>query len=148
MASRVVRPETQTLQISGGDWLLVKKRLNHGERQEAFARRYISDIFGQRVNLALAGMDPVLAYLVDWSLTDLDGHVIPIRGKPYDERVTALNSIDGESFAEIRTAIEVHEAAMTSAREVEKNGQDGAKESSAISPSLASVAGDSTTSAL
>lgn len=148
MASRVVRPETTKIDISDGDWLIVKKRLNHGEQQESFARKYIADAFGgNRVNLKLAGMDRVTAYLVDWSLIDLEDRAIPIRGKPIDEVEAALNAIDPESFAEIRDAIAVHEVTMKAERDAKKNGPDGATASSPTSPSPALAAGLSPTSA-
>jgi len=143
MASRVVRPETKRLTISNGDWLLVKKRLNHGEQQEAFARRYQADVVGSRVNLRLLGMDRVLAFLVDWSLIGLDDQVIEIRGKSADEVEAALNSIDPESFEEIRTAIDAHERAMADERAAEKNGTAGAIESAAISPLPSAAVGAS-----
>jgi len=139
--SRVVRPEYKRVEISNGDWLLLKKRLNHGEQQEAFARKYTSDGIGSRVNLRLVGMDRVLAFLVDWSLVGLDEQVIDIRGKSADEIEAALNSIDPDSFTEIKRAVEAHERAMDAERVASKNGKDGEIGSAAISPSLSAVAG-------
>lgn len=137
MPSRVVGIASRKLTISGGDWLLVKDRLNHGEQQDAFARRYLATEFGHRVNLRAQGMDKVTAYLLDWSLVDLQDHVIEIRGKPLNDVESALNSIDAESFAEIFNAIEAHETAMAAARAEEKKVQAGANGSSATSPSPA-----------
>lgn len=142
--SRIVRPDQTTLQISGGDWLLVKKRLNHGEVSEAFALKYEADqvsIGGYRTNLRRVGMETILIYLLDWSLVDLEGHVIPIRGKTHDEIASVLNSLDDESFEEIKAAIRAHEQAMDAERAAAKNGQDGASGSSAISPSPSTTAG-------
>jgi hypothetical protein len=146
MASRVVRPETKRVTISDGDWLLLKKRLNHGEQQEAFARKYVADVVGSRLNLRLVGMDRVLAFLVDWSLTGLDDQVIEIRGKSADEVEAALNSIDPQSFAEIKTAVEQHELAMDVERATVKNAKAGENGSAAISPSPSAAAGPLTTS--
>jgi hypothetical protein len=143
MGSRVVRPETKRLPISGGDWLLVKKRLNHGEQQQAFARRYTATEFGSRVNLERVGMDRVLAFLVDWSLTDLADQVIDIRGKSAEEVEAALNTIDPESFAEIKAAVEQHELAMDAERTAAKNGTAGETVSAAILPSPCAAAGAS-----
>lgn len=141
MPSRVVRPETKTLSISGGDWVLVKKRLNHGEQQASFARRYLADAGGHRVNLQLVGMEKVTAYLLDWSLTDLEEHPLVIKSQPIETVEAALNAIDPESFVEIRDAIEAHEVAMALARAAEKNDPGGEKESPAISPSPDAAAG-------
>lgn len=38
--SRFVRPDMVTLKLSGGDTVVVRKRLNTGETREAFARMY------------------------------------------------------------------------------------------------------------
>lgn len=144
MPSRVVGIASRKLAISGGDWLLVKDRLNHGEEQEAFARRYLATEFGHRVNLRAAGMDLVTAYLLEWSLTDLHEQVIPIRGQPTDAVESALNAIDHESFAEIHAAIETHIAAMAAARAQEKKLSAGATASSVISPSPVSAGASAT----
>jgi hypothetical protein len=144
MPSRVVRPETDKLPISDGDWVLVKRRLNHGETQKMFARRYLSDAFGNRVNLELAGMEKVTAYLLDWSLTDLEDKPLVIRDKSIDEVESAINAIDPESFAEIRAAIDAHELAQAIKRAEEKKLRAGAHASSPTSPSPSAVDGGST----
>jgi len=144
MGSRVVRPDTKRLTISNGDWLLVKKRLNRGEQQEAFAFLYTATEFGSRLNLRLVGMGRVLAFLVDWSLTGLDDEPLEIRGKSLDEVAAVLNSIDGESVQEIIAAIDAHELAMAAEREAAKNGTGGAIGSAAISPSPSAAVGAST----
>lgn len=145
MASRVVGIASRKLLISGGDWLLVKDRLNHGEQQDAFARRYVANSQGgHSVNLRVAGMEKVTAYLLDWSLTGLDEHVIVIRGQPVDVVESALKSLDPESFAEIFNAIEAHEQAMAIARAEEKKLQAGATASAATSSSPGLVAASAT----
>ena len=150
MPSRVVRPLSRRIQISGGDWLLVKDRLNHGEQQDAFARKYVANVFGgHAVNLRAQGMEKVTAYVVDWNLTGLDDQVLPLRTEGELDLVVmaaSLNSIDPESFAEILAAIEMHVTAMDQARAEEKKLQAGATASSATSPSPAPVTGPSPTS--
>jgi hypothetical protein len=142
MASRMVRPETTTLQISGGDWLLVKKRLNNGEQRAMFARMYLEGSDGAlHVNPLQTGISKVLAYLVDWSLTDLQGKQIVILNQSIDAVICGLDAIDPDSFAEIKTAIETHEAAMRAEREQEKNAQAGETTSAATSPSLSAAGG-------
>lgn len=141
--SRVVRPKFRRVTISDGDWLLLKEQLTHGEQQEAFARKYVADVMGNRLNLRLVGMDRVLAFLVDWSLVGLDNQVIDIRGKSTDEVEGALNSLDTESVAEIRTAVEQHEADMEKERAERKNSQGIANASSVTSPSPFAVTGAS-----
>lgn len=145
MASRVVGIASRRLTISNGDWLLVKDRLNHGEEQDAFARRYVATEFGHRVNLRAAGMDLVTAYLLDWSLTGLDEQVLEIRGRPIPDLESALNSIDAESFTEIHAAIDTHVAAMAAERDAKKKTPPGAPGSSPISLSPASAPAPSAT---
>lgn len=141
MGSRVVRPDTVTLSISDGDWILVKARLNHGEQQKAFEHRFISDVSGQRVNLALAGMETITAYLLDWSLTGPDGQLLVIKGQPLDVVEGHLNRIDPESVAEIRDAIDAHVRAKTAARAEEKKLRTGTTADAMISPSPSAVVG-------
>lgn len=136
MASRFIRPDTDTLTISQGDTLVVKRRLNAGERRQMFAEMYRESLDGRlRFNPVTTGISRVLAYLVDWSLKD-EGKPVVIRDQPTSVVAAALDGLDPDSFTEILAAIEAHEDRMTTAREQEKNGQDGATESSATSPSL------------
>jgi hypothetical protein len=146
MPSRVVGIESRKLTISGGDWLLVKDRLNHGEQQDAFARKYVPNALGgHSVNLRGQDLAKVTAYLLDWTLTGLDEQPLVIRGQPIEVVEAALNSIDPESFAEIFNAIDAHESAMARARAEEKKRSAGASASSATSPSPASAPAPSAT---
>jgi hypothetical protein len=143
MRSRVVIPETRRIDISDGDWILVRKRLTHGETQEAFKRRYLSGVDGKlHVDPIQIGHAQIIAYLVDWSLTTPDGDVIAIKGHPADYVEGALNSFDDETVAEILGAIRQHETEMADARATEKKTiPTGASGSSPTSISPASVAG-------
>ena len=142
--SRFVRPETKTLTLGNGDTLLVKKRLNHGEQRAAFARLCLAGADGTvRVNPLSTGMAQVTAYLLDWSLKDNDGRQVKIQGVSVDDLTAALDNLSPEDFAEIRAAIEDHEAAMAAERAQEKNERDGVPNEPAISPSPSAVAGAS-----
>lgn len=122
--NRFVAPETQVLKISRGDTLTVKRRLNAGEQRAAFARMALAGTDGAlRINPLEVGLATILAYLVDWSLTDASGKVVPISGQAPDVVAAALNALDPGSYAEIREAIEAHDAAVQEAREQEKNDQ-------------------------
>jgi hypothetical protein len=140
--SRFVKPETTTLKISRGDTLTVKRRLNSGEQRAAFARMAVAGVDGQRrIDSTEVGRSLMVAYLVDWSLTDDDGKRVEIADLPPDAVASVLDALDPESFVEIREAIEAHDASIRAEREQEKNGQGGGKESSAISPSPEPLAG-------
>jgi len=144
MRSRVVIPETRRIEISDGDWILVRKRLTHGETQEAFKRRYLSGVDGRlHVDPVQIGHAQILAYLVDWSLTTPEGDTIAIRGETADFIEGALNSFDDDTVAEILTAIRKHEADMDAARAAEKKTiLSGAIASSPTSISQGPAIGD------
>lgn len=134
--SRFVRPDTKTLHITDGDWLLVKKRLSAGEHRALFARMYLAATDGRfHVNPLQRGIAQITAYLIDWSLTDDQGKPVVIRDKSIDDLTTILDSLDLESFTEIREAIEAHEEAMIAEREEEKKTRTGERPSSVTSPS-------------
>lgn len=127
--SRFVRPEETRLEISHGDWLLVKKRLNKGEWTQAFERQMVPALEGWRVNPMLTGLVQVAAYLIDWSLAEY-----PIRGKSVDDVTAALNALDPDDFAEILAAIRTHEAAVQRERDLEKKTHTPNSDVTVISP--------------
>lgn len=119
--NRFVRPETAVLTISQGDTLTVKRRLNAGEQRAMFAQMYTAGVDGaMRANPMQSGVALVLAYLLDWSLVDESGKTVPIRDQPYATVKAALDALDPLSFAEVRQAIEQHDAAMDAERAEEK----------------------------
>jgi hypothetical protein len=65
------------------------------------------------------GRATVLAYLVDWTLTD-EGEPVPIRGLSVDELGAVVDNLEGPDFREVREAIEAHERRESEAREAEK----------------------------
>lgn len=149
MASRMRKPETDTLHISNGDWLLVKKHLTAGEQREII-KRTVKPMHAGDVNPEFdpveADLAYVLTYLLDWSLTDLDGQRMVIARQSPAVVTAALDNLPFDDYAEITSAIQAHDARMSLARAAEKNGQDGASKSSAISPSQSILAGATATS--
>jgi hypothetical protein len=131
-----VRPKTERLSLSEGQWLLVKQRLTTGEYRAHLKRSSRVDDHGVRhVDLLEHSLSLVIAYLVDWSLE------APIRGESEADVIAALDTLVPERFAEIKAAIEAHETAMAVAREQEKNATAGEKNAAAISPSPSAAAG-------
>lgn len=146
--SRFVRPQTTKLPLSNGDTITIKSRLSSGERRAAFSRLYLADTDGKlRVNPLQSGLAMMTEYLVDWTFTDDDGAPVPIRGLSIAELESVLDTLDSESFAEIKGAIEAHEARMAEARAEEKKTQAGARGDDPTLPSPSDVAGASTGSA-
>jgi hypothetical protein len=146
--SRIRRPEETLLQISQGDWLLVKKRLNAGESRRIFARMVKSIKPGdtqtpeQKVtadveyDVRQMGLSKAVEYLLDWSIKDDDNKPVVIRDASPKAIESALESLDLESFNEITKAIEDHEVAMTAELEQEKKRP---ATSSASNPTSVSV---------
>ena len=148
--SRFVRPQTTTLALTRGDTITVKTRLTSGEQRDAFARMYIAGMDGRlRANPLQTGLAMMVAYLIDWSLTDDDGQPVPIKGLPIAELESVLNTLEPESFTEIKLAIERHEGAMAAARDVEKKTiPDGEPNAGAILASRSAADGVLTGSAI
>ena len=141
-SSRFVEPETTTLELSEGDWILVKTRLNHGQQRAAQARTYIADAAGIRnVDPMQMDMALVTAYLLDWSLTDKQKKPVTIAGLEPEPLGRVLDNLDPESFGEIRDAIVRHVDTQRAAREAEKKTRSGESGAKVISPSPSEPAG-------
>jgi hypothetical protein len=124
--SRFVRPDTTVLPLSNGDTITVKTRLNWGQQHDAHGRMYTLGSDGVlHVNPSEIGFAMVVAYLVDWTLADDDGHVVPIRGIPVADLETILRTLDPESFGEIADAINEHETRTRATRDQEKKPLGG-----------------------
>jgi hypothetical protein len=145
--SRFVKPKTVRLPLSQGDFIDVKYRLNAGEQQALFAKMSPHVVPGEKMRLDSQHVisAKIVMYLVGWSFTD-DGRPVPMTPDlPEDVRLATINNLDTETFAELRKAIDAHEDAVDAEIAAAKNGQDGASGSSAISPSVDSLAGVTTT---
>lgn len=151
MASRVVAPESKKIDISDGDWILVKQRLSAGDRDDSFERMYLKQPDGSfalqpdgRLIVAPAQMRRALvtAYLLDWSLVGLRGEPLVIRGQPIADVEATLRSIDTASFQEIHAAIEQYDVTMALERMAQKKmaGTGPASNSTSDSPSAAAGA--------
>src|SRR5580765_3603105 len=108
--SRFVRPETVKLDLSAGDWLLVKRRLTAGEQRHAFARIVKRMSVGERTELdpEAMGLNKITAYL-----RDAAGELVVIRDQSASVVETTLLALDPDSFREIYDAIAAHEDRQT-----------------------------------
>jgi len=142
--NRIAKPDIERLPISDGDFIDVKKRLNHGEHEDYMALIFPYQTPGEpvRMDTKQVRTSKVLAYLIGWSLTQ-DGTPIPYSvDMPEQARIDTLRNLDRETFTEIHKAIDAHENKGDAAASARKNDQSGEKEPSAISPSPVDVAGD------
>lgn len=147
MYTRFVQPETQTLQLSGGDYVVVRKRLNTGERRAALSRMYLTTADGTMTrHPVLYGIHQVVAYLLDWSFKGPDGNKVVIEGRSIDEIQHCVDNLDPVDFQEVRDAIEAHEEAMAKERADAKKTLDGSTNSAATPPSRSLSAALPTTS--
>lgn len=136
MGSRVRRPEIDTIAISGGDTLTVKRYLTAGEFRELI-RASTKPV---RVDAASAAsgkdlmfeIDPsqsmlsmILAYLLDWTFTDFDGRPVVIKDQPPSVVRAALDAIDAESYMEVQKSIQDHDKAMRAFAAAEKKMTSG-----------------------
>jgi hypothetical protein len=140
---RIVEPDSERLYISDGDYIDVKKRLNHGEHDDYLARISPFQTPGEPVRMETRQIrtSKVLAYLIGWSLTH-KCKPIPMSPDMSDKvRIDTLNSLDKETFGEIHAAIDAHEDKTDADAAAAKNGKGGATESPAISPSPVVVPG-------
>lgn len=132
---RFVQPQARRLELSEGDWILVKKRLTAGERHEHYARQYslVDDKLVPNVRMR-SGLSMILAYLLEWNLTDAAGRVVPLQTLDGQDPITvtaaALEALDPESYDEVHQAIKRHELEMIAEREAEKKTRRGAPASS------------------
>lgn len=124
---RFVTPQPVRLPISDGDYIDIKKRLNHGETEEMYARWAPFVVPGEKAHLNRREVRTakVLMYLLGWSLTN-DGTPVPMSPDvPEAARLATLNNLDPDSFDEIHTAIATHEVAMEAERAALKKTNGG-----------------------
>lgn len=146
MASRIRRPETETLVISGGDTLTVKRFLTAGEFRQLLQRamrplqldpKTASNGHDLKfeVDPTEVGLATTLAYLLDWSFTDYDGRPVLIRDQPIEVVRGALDSLDADSYLEVQRAIQAHDTAVRAWIAMEKKTSTGSEPPAPSSPS-------------
>jgi hypothetical protein len=140
MGHRYRRSEEIRLELSEGDWLLVRKHLTAGEERDAQAKVIKAGTFkpGERPELDLEhlGIAQAVSYLIDWSITDAYDKPIRIRDQSYAFVAAALRNQTPESLREILEAIQAHDAAVTAEREHEKKAHSGERAPSPTSTSV------------
>lgn len=147
MALKVRPPEDDVLQLSDGDWILVKKWLTAGENNKVFARMVKTMKTGEPDKDGKAkpdidydieqmgGLSQAVAYLLDWSAKDSDGKPIVIRDKSPREIEEALLALPAEAYKEITEAIDAHTKRVEAELTERKNevGKSSALNSTSIS---------------
>jgi hypothetical protein len=130
MSIRIRRPATDRLELTAGDYLIVKQDLTAGEYRQMMGAS-IKPVMtaGGTPTLELdpiaAGVAMVVAYLLEWSFTDADGRPIAIADQPSAVVRAALDHIDSEAYMEVQKAIQQHVADRTAALAEEKKTRPG-----------------------
>ena len=150
--SDFVTPEPTRLTLADGKFVDVKKRLNHGETEDMYARwaPYVESggSATPKLDRREVRTAKVEAYLLGWSLTTDDGTPVPMTpDMPYADRLATIRNLDPERFTEIHAAIEAHEQAVEAARAAQKKIPTGAPSSGATSRSPSDSGGGSSGSA-
>lgn len=144
-----VSPERVRLSLSGGHFIDIKKRLNHGETEDMYAR-WSPTVAGEgepvQYKRTEVRTSKVLFYLLGWSLMN-DGHPVPVSPDiPEDQRLATIRSLDPDRFSEIHQAIQAHEGKMLTERAAQKKTNGGAPLDAPTLPSRSEPAGSLSTS--
>lgn len=134
-----VTPEPHRLTLHDGQFVDIRKRLNHGETDDMFARIWPSGGLDRRwVRTA-----KMLAYVIGWSLTK-DGAPVPMSPDLAEQdRIDTIRALDPDRAVEIHEAIEVHEQAAAEARAAQKKILSGPPAVPVISASPSAPGGPS-----
>lgn len=116
--SRFVTPAELRLPLTDGDYLTIKAQLNTGETLEMFARMRAKD--SDLLDPLQVGIAVVVGYLLDWSLTDDHGQIVPVRQQPPAVVEAALRALDYADFQEIADAVQAHDDRIKAARQEKK----------------------------
>lgn len=94
--------EIDRLELTDGDWIEVKKRLNVGEQKRLEAAGVVRSPLGPPIiNWEEYQIGRAAVWIVDWSFAGADG-------KPREFSLEALKAVDIGTFQEIQAALNVH----------------------------------------
>lgn len=104
---RGVKREIVRVDISGGDWVDLKRALNVGEKSEmieAATTRKEDSLLTEQVKWASA---QVAAHVTNWSLCDINTGLPMVWPGPQriEQRLKAVRELDDDTLIEIRDAI-------------------------------------------
>lgn len=101
----------------------VKAQLNAGEYRDMLAAQFKDTSDGSlALNYKAIGLSKIQAYLLGWSFVDPTGKALPI---------TALDSIETDTFTDVLQAIDAHHDANEEAAEARKKARAGSTGSAA-----------------
>jgi hypothetical protein len=137
----VVIPREVTLPLADGRSLTVWAELNHGQYIAMLSRMYTEAKNGELRRDVIKTTDAtVIAYLIDWTLTDASGVRIPVRGLAPDAVQDVLNNLRQPVVLAIKQAIEAHHARVEEAGEALKKTPSIGDSSATPLPSASAAA--------
>jgi hypothetical protein len=145
--SPIRRPTKTTINISRGNWIVVKDHLTAGDQRSVMkgSLKRVRTLDGkevEEVDVINAPLVQAATYLLDWSVRDPDGNPVSIKGLTDEQMISVLGMLEPEDCNEICRVIDEHDDAMRALRAAEKKAADGETKSPATSPSPSTSAGD------
>lgn len=107
----MVRPSVRVLPLDDGVSLTVREHLTHGEATDSSALMWTQKDGKAELNASMVMYATVLAYLVDWTVPDFNGDIIPIRGLSQEDMLSTLRNLTPPAFNAIHDAITAHDRA-------------------------------------
>lgn len=137
--SRFASGAAVKLELSDGDWVLVRAELTYGQQRrlasagltgvpDALAQQGQGDPLG--IDLAAYDIERLVTWVMDWSFRDADGGPVVVSRE-------AIESLHPDTAAELQQALDRHVEAL----EAKKAPGGGATAPAAISPSAKPSAG-------
>lgn len=129
------------LPLSNGQWIDVKDRLKVKDKRDQHTYSVdgvSSDGQTYRFNIVKHGIATAAIRIVNWFVNGEDGKPVSFpSGKPFKDRVEAIESLDEDVFEEIAQAVRKHVEALEEASDAaKKSTPDGATNSATTSPSV------------
>ena len=129
------------LNLSNGQWLDVKDRLKVKDKRDQHSYSVdgvSSDGQTYRFNIVKHGIATAAIRIVNWLVNDETGKPVAWpSGKPFKDRVEAIESLDEEVFEEIAREIRLHVERVEEASDAaKKSTPDGETNSATTSPSV------------
>ena len=111
------KPETCKLDLPARNWVLVKKRLTAGEQRDMLSHMMKES---GAIDSVQVGVCKLVAYILDWSITDANDQPIVIFDQGDNALRDALNKMTTDGFSILMQAVDEHMAAVEREDEEEK----------------------------
>lgn len=106
------------VELTDGDWINLKRKLNYGEASDLYDATYRSSVGGaemvtaREVKMSTFNVQRIMLYTLDWSFIDDENKSLPIS-------VESIRALDTE------TTLEIHNAITDLENEVSKEEREG-----------------------